>query len=334
MIKILDRLDYSDNKMVGAIDDNVRKMLVDMGITLFPSCANPDFMFILNKDVTDELLSTCTIPIVVFEKIDGSGLKCRNYLDNPIIHKIAKPYWLRDCDMYNETYRDNRYFTKFLTKDTPPVYPISVSPEGYAKIGAGITFGMYEHMNTCEDIVKARGIENERHLDVFFAGTTEYGVKGHWSAELITEHRESLVRELIDISCTSDIYVDVHRNRKYNYCEYIAKMLDTKVIVSPWGFGEACHRDYEAIMCGCTVIKPRTDFLKSAYNVIDERYMTWCKPDWSDLSIRISDAIRNFDDNKQKSYGRSSYCMWMHSTEAKANLIRSLVDANFKIQQG
>jgi Glycosyl transferases group 1 len=40
------------------------------------------------------------------------------------------------------------------------------------------------------------------------------------------------------------------------YRKYIKEMQNSKICFSPFGFGEVCWRDYEAIMCGALLIKP------------------------------------------------------------------------------
>lgn len=38
--------------------------------------------------------------------------------------------------------------------------------------------------------------------------------------------------------------------------KYYEEMLRSKICVSPFGFGEICWRDFEAILCGCLLVKP------------------------------------------------------------------------------
>ena len=38
--------------------------------------------------------------------------------------------------------------------------------------------------------------------------------------------------------------------------EYYREMLRSRICVSPFGFGEICWRDFEAILCGCLLVKP------------------------------------------------------------------------------
>ena len=40
-------------------------------------------------------------------------------------------------------------------------------------------------------------------------------------------------------------------------------MRQSKIVVSPFGFGEMCHRDFEAWGCGAVLLKPRVDHLRT-----------------------------------------------------------------------
>jgi Glycosyl transferases group 1 len=45
--------------------------------------------------------------------------------------------------------------------------------------------------------------------------------------------------------------------------KYYEEMLRSKICVSPFGFGEICWRDFEAILCGCLLVKPDMGHLKT-----------------------------------------------------------------------
>ena len=40
-------------------------------------------------------------------------------------------------------------------------------------------------------------------------------------------------------------------------------MLRSRICVSPYGFGEICWRDFEAILCGCVLVKPDMGHVRS-----------------------------------------------------------------------
>jgi len=48
---------------------------------------------------------------------------------------------------------------------------------------------------------------------------------------------------------------------------FLAEMMLSKVVVSPFGWGELCFRDYEAVASGVLLIKPSMDHLQTSPNI-------------------------------------------------------------------
>ncbi len=46
--------------------------------------------------------------------------------------------------------------------------------------------------------------------------------------------------------------------------EYYNEMLQSRIVVSPFGFGELCWRDFETILCGALLVKPDTSHLSTS----------------------------------------------------------------------
>jgi hypothetical protein len=63
---------------------------------------------------------------------------------------------------------------------------------------------------------------------------------------------------------------------------YLREMLDSKICVSPFGYGEICWRDFEAVLCGCLLIKPDMSHVKTHPDIFKE-YCTYIPVRW-DLS--------------------------------------------------
>jgi hypothetical protein len=67
--------------------------------------------------------------------------------------------------------------------------------------------------------------------------------------------------------------------------QYYAEMLRSRICVSPFGYGELCWRDFEAVLCGCLLVKPSMSHLRT-YPDVFVRGETYApvKWDYSDLS--------------------------------------------------
>jgi len=70
----------------------------------------------------------------------------------------------------------------------------------------------------------------------------------------------------------------------------------SKICVCPWGYGEMCYRDYEAMLSGCIVVKPNTDFVETWPDIYrsGETYVA-CKHDLSDLNEVCQVVLDNYD---------------------------------------
>ncbi|MHA7814291.1 MAG: glycosyltransferase [Phycisphaerales bacterium] len=75
--------------------------------------------------------------------------------------------------------------------------------------------------------------------------------------------------------------------------KYFAELSLSKVVVSPFGWGEVCFRDYEAVVSGALLVKPDMSHLQTEPNiyVADETYLpiAW---DYSDAPEAIDACLR------------------------------------------
>ena len=78
--------------------------------------------------------------------------------------------------------------------------------------------------------------------------------------------------------------------------EYYREILTSKICVSPFGYGEICWRDFEAILCGCLVIKPDMSHIKTCPDIFIP-YKTYIPVEWdySDLEAQCRSILGNDD---------------------------------------
>lgn len=76
--------------------------------------------------------------------------------------------------------------------------------------------------------------------------------------------------------------------------EYMRELLGSKICVSPFGFGEICWRDFEAILCGCLLVKPDMGHLKTKPDVF-EPGVTYVPTKWdfSDLQSACAPYLQD-----------------------------------------
>ena len=76
--------------------------------------------------------------------------------------------------------------------------------------------------------------------------------------------------------------------------EYYREMMRSKICLSPFGYGEICWRDLEAILCGCLLIKPDMSHIKTVPNIFvaNQTYVP-VRWDYSDLEEKCTYYLRH-----------------------------------------
>lgn len=81
---------------------------------------------------------------------------------------------------------------------------------------------------------------------------------------------------------------------------YLNELAQSRICFSPFGYGEVCWRDYEAIMCGALLVKPDMSHVLTAPDIFVpyETYvpLAW---DFSDISEKIDYYLSN-DEERQR----------------------------------
>ncbi|NBC65101.1 MAG: hypothetical protein GVY07_05475 [Bacteroidetes bacterium] len=127
--------------------------------------------------------------------------------------------------------------------------------------------------------------ENERKFDSVFRGKINYGKDNY-------AYQRNKVVELFELDQNPNLITGgtITKNK------YLKELRQSKICVSPFGWGEVCYRDFEAILAGCLLIKPDMEHLETYPNVYkkNETYIP-IKWDMSNLEEKLNDAIFNYD---------------------------------------
>ncbi len=105
---------------------------------------------------------------------------------------------------------------------------------------------------------------------------------------------------------------------KLSTIQYWRELRTTKLLLSPFGWGEICRRDFEGFMSGCLVVKPLMEHLDT-WPPLYEDSETVLGVDWdmSDLDQRIEWALENDTEaRKIARTGQSRYYRYLASDEA------------------
>lgn len=81
---------------------------------------------------------------------------------------------------------------------------------------------------------------------------------------------------------------------RVSQAQYYEEMLRSRICVSPFGYGELCWRDFEAILCGCLLVKPDMSHLRTRPDLFVP-HVTYVPVRWdfSDLQEQCARYLEN-----------------------------------------
>lgn len=275
----------------------------------------------------------------------------------PYIDLYLKKQVLVDKDLYRKPFYGGRIFTQFYhdnfgVEDQDPFtqfHPLDEADEHKLRvswnIGLGDMFSAFSLKNLAQryvpDLVPVNysvnfyDTKSDKPVDAFLR------TSANLSRQTVGFHRQEMLRRL-------DSYFETHPSRsgmignnvyagagerpaclpevggRLPLKVYREVMSKTKVVPSPFGWGELGVRDYEAFIFGGMLLKPSMDHMDTFPNIFVPggtfRPMKW---DYSDMDDLIEDAIENPSErvrmaqNGQDAYrdsisdvGMERFCDW------------------------
>lgn len=242
-------------------------------------------------------------PMVLLDRNDGGflwwlfkprGDIARRCLLSERILGLVKVSRYTDLSHYNELAADERVHASRILRTCPDSTASIQSPPGlpldanaYGKLLLGPGFWAFDACGPQVD--PPPDLDAVRPLDVFCGVTVDY------ACPAISWHRRQALHRLNGLGRR----VFLGRGRVLPPPVYHELMRRSRICVSPWGLGETCHRDYEALLAGCVLIKPRTDFVDSLLP-LDECHYVACEPDFSDLRERVEEVLQSWPSYRER----------------------------------
>ncbi|PCJ18256.1 MAG: hypothetical protein COA96_16685, partial [SAR86 cluster bacterium] len=221
--------------------------------------------------------------VILLERIDSSQARTRKAVAHPAVFaawKIASlPIERTRCGHIREhvalmgDHADNKPVDVLSTADAMKVRP-------------GPHYGHYPLMARWANIEV--DLSAPRSIDVSFAGRV-----GPYHPA-VEQHRRSCC-DALEAMC-GRLSVKVSPDRTMCRASYDKMLMDTRVVVSPWGNGELCYRDIEAMLAGCVLVKPMPYRLNTLGDVFEPGTFAPCAYDWSNLESVVSDVVARWDE--------------------------------------
>lgn len=243
-----------------------------------------------NKHLLDEYY-----PAVILDTTAGTGTHKFKFMDRAAYY--IKKQLLRDMNLYRFNYPRTRYhYYKIAELSSTKRLDNSISDIEFEldpdRIFVGWNLGVVNRLGldtTSPFKWKNRPIDVHFSIKVRYANDDEIHSPG-LIYDHYTYHRDLCTRVVAEMASRNK-WILSGQCRKY---EYIEKMKQSKVCISPLGLGEVCFRDFEAISNGAILVKPDMGHLITWPDV----YRPWetyipVKWDFSDMEEKIAPVIEN-----------------------------------------
>jgi len=166
--------------------------------------------------------------------------------------------------------------------------------------------------------LKYTSASSSRALDATFRGKVNYAT----THKVVSFQRNKVLEMFASMPYKIASGGGLTRNK------YLAELSNSKVSISPFGFGEVCYRDFETFISGALLVKPSMDHLVTFPDLFipHETYVpvSW---DMSDLSETLGNIIDNHSSYQQiATNGQESYRRAIDNPDVFINAIQRIIN--------
>jgi len=152
-------------------------------------------------------------------------------------------------------------------------------------------------------------VSPEKHRDITISGrfSTSHGDRG------IRFHRTLFENKL------------EHKfpNEHINNIKYWQELRNSRILLSPYGWGEICHRDFEGFISGCLIIKPSMAHMETWPPLFEDgETMLSVEWDMSNLQEVVNWALKNDKESQEiAKKGQKRYRHYISSKSARNEFV-------------
>ena len=116
-----------------------------------------------------------------------------------------------------------------------------------------------------------------------------------------TDYYDLHRKNLLNIISDKYSFVGLENGQKVSMDEYFKKMAESKIVMSPLGFGEMNPRDVQSAMLGSVLIEPDMSYILSKPFIYedDETYIA-VNYDWSNLEEKIDYVLSDYNNIRNR----------------------------------
>lgn len=263
---------------------------------------NPDIYWVGQASVVDKkvslnesidkgskFLEQLDAPYVLFDGQDSSSLMgVWDVFRNVPGYKLAKNVVLKDYKQYTKKYPNGRWFWGESNDGySVNINDLSLMNERLVHSGTNWlnTFGNKlpfptPNKNKQYDVAVMVGLCGENY---------EHGIR-------VDEHyngpRKKLFEEVNKLKIN---VITTEKTGKLDKEKYMQVLYNSKLCISPFGYGEVNIREVECLITGTPIIKPNIDCVKSTPFIYGNGSSMNCEPNYSDIKDVVDFSLSNYD---------------------------------------
>ncbi len=250
-----------------------------------------------------------TNKLIYFDTTDSTGSLQTDLL--PYVDIYCKGQILKDKKKYQKRFYGGRVFTDFVHKkinvlDNNPEFSMKVDDEKLLEkiciswnsaLSDYSVFGPFliklYNILPIKMLLSLRSVNSKKKNKIVHC---RFG--SHYSRKTVTWQRNKIISLL-----KKNNLERVSRLRFFN------ELLTSKIVISPFGWGEICLRDFETFLCNSLLFKPDMEHINTWPNLYikNKTYIpfSW---DLNDFLEKLENLKENFDDYIDvANFGRTNY---------------------------
>lgn len=227
----------------------------------------------------------------------------------------------RDTAGHRRHYRGGRIFAEYFAglygAPLRDQWTHSVDLQYLYKLALGWDIGAAEYLESLFIRNTTTRITSQRPVDV----CCRVGVRAHHPPWLV-RHRRAVV-ELLRALGRFTVIASSETIARHAYFDELAK---SKIAVSPFGWGEVCWRDFEAIACGCLLVKPSMEHVETyPFRYEDGETYVSVRWDLSDLEEKCRYYLTHEDERLRIVHNAATAYRTYFSAGTYARVLREIL---------
>ena len=262
---------------------------------------NPDIYWVGQASVIDkkvslqesinkgcEYLSKLDAPYVLFDGQDSSSLMgVWDVFREVPGYRLAKNVVLKNLNDYVNKYAGGRWF--WGESDTG----YGVNTSDLDLLSSKLVHSGTNWLNTYGNEMSFGDFNGNKQYDV--AVLIGIGPENYEFQQRVDQHYNDPRRHLFDVVGKLKLNViTTQTTGKLDKNAYMTALWNSKVCVSPFGYGEINIREFECMIAGTPIVKPNIDRVKSTPFIYGEECSVDCLPDYSDLEQSIDVLLSDY----------------------------------------